>query len=85
MSETGEAAVLRSAVGEENYPDLASICERLDALGCRLALSREGLDRIMRALAEELVAQRMAIEVANDCLRAEAAAVDTPTPEDPTT
>ncbi len=85
MIGAGDAAVLRSAVGEENYPDLVSICERLDALGVRLAVSREGLDRIMRALAEELVAQRLAIEVANDCLREGAPEGDTLAPEDPPT
>lgn len=77
-----EPEVLRSAVGDENYPDLVSICERLDALGVRLAVSREGLDRIMRILAEELVAQRLAIDVANDCLRESERAPDTRTPED---
>lgn len=85
MMGAGDAVVLRSAVGEENYPDLVSICERLDALGVRLAVSSEGLDRIMRALAEELVAQRLAIEVANDCLREARAEGDTLAPEDPPT
>ena len=77
-----EPEVLRSVVGDENYPDLVSICERLDALGVRLAVSREGLDRIMRMLAEELVAQRLAIEVANDCLHESAASADTRPSED---
>lgn len=80
------SAVLRSAVGEENFPDLEAICARLDQLGCRLAVSSEGLDRIMATIAEELVAQRLALDAAGDALGLPGAACpgDTPTPEDPT-
>lgn len=61
-----DRAVLRSAVGEDNYPDLVAVCDRLDQLETRLAISSEGLARITRALAEELVAQRLAVDVANE-------------------
>ncbi len=74
MTHTAYASVLRSAVGEDNYPDLVAVCDKLDQLETRLAISREGLDRITRALAEELVAQRLAVDVVNEV-------ADTPTTE----
>jgi hypothetical protein len=69
-------AVLRSAVGDENYPHLEAICERLWQLEVRQVISPHGSDRITRVIAEELVAQRLAIDVANEV-------ADTLTPEDP--
>ncbi len=77
--------VLRAAIGEENFPDLVAVCERLDSLGTRLAISSEGMGRLMRALAEELVAQRLAIEVANDSLPMGSPASDTLRPGGPLT
>jgi len=74
-----DRALLRSAVGADNYPDLVAVCERLDALGCRLALSQEGINRLMTALAEELITQKLAVEIAND-----GALPDTREPEDST-
>lgn len=59
-----DRAVLRSAVGEDNYPDLVALCNILDQLEARLAISDDGLDRITRALAEELVMQRLAADAA---------------------
>lgn len=77
-----DRAALRSAVGEENFPDLEAICNTLDRLGCRLAVSGEGLDRIMAALAEELAIQRMAHELADCGLSPPFLLADTPPSED---
>ncbi len=82
-----EREVLRSAVGDDNYPDLVAVCDRLDQLETRLAISSEGLARITRMLAEELVAQRLAQDAANDTLGGDdlherPTLPDTLTPED---
>lgn len=63
-----EVAVLRSSVGEDNYPDLVAICDKLDQLEARLAISDEGLARLIIAIAEEIVAQRIAIDAATGAL-----------------
>lgn len=71
-----EVAVLRSSVGEDNYPDLVVICNKLDELGARLALSGEGLARVIATIAEEIVLQRVAIEAADAAM----GALDLPEP-----
>lgn len=63
-----EVAVLRSSVGEDNYPDLVVICDKLDQLEARLAISDEGLARVIVTIAEEIVAQRIAIDAASVAL-----------------
>jgi hypothetical protein len=79
-----ERAVLRTAVGHDNYPHVerfASLLEELEARGVIGAAGREG---ITEAFAWAIVAKGMLDELGSD-LSLSPAEGDTPTPEDPPT
>ena len=72
---------MRAIMGEQNYRDVETIVERLCELELRGAISGEWNAHILREIADEVVAQQIARDVASEPLTAGGARPDTPATE----
>jgi len=79
-----ERVVLRAAVGRDNYPPVEKAAAALDELEARGIISRDGLQAIVAALADEIVTSAVLREFGSD-LSLSSSEGDTRTPEDPPT
>lgn len=72
---------MRAIMGEENFRDVETIVERLCELELRGAITSEWHTHIIREIADELVAQQIANDVAKETLTDGGARSDTPATE----
>lgn len=79
---TVERAVIRAAIGAENYAVIEQVLVRLDLLKRRGVIDEEGLSHIIATVAEEIVTARICADFG---LPDAWLVRDTPAPEDPTT
>lgn len=72
---------MRAIMGEQNYRDVETIVEKLCELELRGAITGEWHSHIIREIADELVAQQIANDVASEALTERGNRPDAPTTE----
>lgn len=60
-----DRSVLRAVLGKESFDDVEHVGRLLDSMVRRGSISEEGLSTVLEHLAEELVAQAVAIDFAS--------------------